>query len=68
MIPVCAIRFTRDCIDGGAIFRHDNDGNTMDLDDRPSIYKTLDSLVRGMLSSDDLPPLEMVLVDGSCGA
>ena len=40
MIPVCAIRFTHDTVDGRAIFRHNTDGESLDLDNRMTIFKS----------------------------
>ena len=59
-IPESAIRFTHDLIDGRAIFRHDVSAQSMPLDDRSSIYRTLDDLLRGTQTPEGLPPLEVV--------
>jgi len=53
-----------DVIDSRAIFRHDENGNDQLPGDRPSIYRTLDWLLRGHVKSEDLPTLDCVLCDG----
>ena len=52
-----------DVIDCRAIFRHDENGNDQLPDDRQSIYRTLDWLLRGHVKSEDLPTLDCVLCD-----
>jgi hypothetical protein len=64
LLPVSAIRFTHDTVDGRAIFLHDEAGQSKPLDDRHSIYQTLDQLWRGCVKPEDLPALEVVLCDG----
>jgi hypothetical protein len=64
LLQVSAIRFTHDTIDGRAIFMHDESGHKKHVDDRTSIYQTLDELWRGRVKPGDLPPLEVVLCDG----
>ena len=64
LLPVSAIRFTHDTIDGRATFMHDENGQDKHVGDRTSIYQTLDELWRGRVKPEDLPPLEVVLCDG----
>ena len=49
---------------GRAIFRHDEHGEDKDVEDRESIYNTLDELWREGLLPRDLPPLEVVIDNG----
>ena len=64
LIPVAAIRFTHDVIDGRATFADDCSAESLPPGDQPSIYSTLDQLLRGVQTPEDLPPLELVLSDG----
>ena len=44
---------------GRAIFRHDVSAQSMQEDDRSSIYRTLDDLLRGTQTPEGLPPLSL---------
>ena len=46
------------------VFRHDEETQCKPLNDRPSIYYTLDELWRKRSKLEDLPPLEVMLWDG----
>ena len=63
LIPVVFLRWTHDSIDSRMIFRHSHLGETIKEEDRPSVYRTLDQLLRGELQPVDMPPLEVVRID-----